>query len=193
MMKTKANGSSLFCKNGQPDFKNVIDKLNSEYEHTDESALILAYKTAKLYSTCRCCGVGKGVGAIFIKNGKIICFGYNGVSKYIQPCTKDTCIRVALKIPNHTNRDICYGDCAEKRAIANAVSNSIDLEGSTVYITKSPCVSCTKMLIDVGVKKVIYHKVYSDPDFSFRLMDMANVEYTELNSPRLTVIKRNDF
>lgn len=139
-MKTRVNGLSLHCKNVQIDFKKVVDRLNSQYDNTDDTALNLAYEIAKRYSTCRICGVGKGVGAIFVRDGQIISFGFNGVSGSMQPCTKDTCIRIANNTPRHVNRDICYGDCAEKRAIANAVKNKVNLDKSTVYITKSPCI-----------------------------------------------------
>ena len=132
--------------------------MNERYRETDDSALELAYEIAHKHSTCRLCGVGKGVGTIILDGSSIVNFGYNGAPCYISQCTKETCIRKVCGIPDHTNRDICYGDYAEKKAIPNACRYGINLVGTTACVTKSPCVSCTKIMIDAGIRKIIYHQ-----------------------------------
>ena len=165
-----------------------IESLNQQYDGSKESAMKLAYYVAHKYSTCRLCGVGKGVGVIVIEGDRIVDFGYNGVALGIPSCTKETCIRRVLNIPDHTQREMCYGDCAEKKAIANACRYGINLVGTTIFVTKSPCVSCTKLLIDVGIKQVIYHKLFSQPDFSMKLIEMANVGFEQVESPDLALL-----
>ena len=181
-MRIQVSDLSLSYEKEQSDFLREIALLNDQYNGTDESALVLAYNIAHKYSTCRLCGVGKGVGAIISDGNRIVDFGYNGVSRYISQCTKTTCIRSVCNIPDHTNRDICYGDCAEKKAISNACRYGIKLVGAIAYLTKSPCISCTKLLIDVGIKKIVYHREYSQPEFSNKLMDMAGVKIYQCNS-----------
>lgn len=156
--------------------------LNQKYDGSDESAMNIAYDIAHKYSSCRLCGVGKGVGAIIIRDNKIICYGYNGIVDNITPCTKDTCLRLARNIEHGTRRDECYGDCAEKRAFINAYKNNIDISNSKIVITKSPCVSCCKLLINLGIKEVIYNEIYKNSDFSFEILDKANIKYTRIKN-----------
>lgn len=156
--------------------------LNEKYDLTDESAMNIAYDIAHKYSSCRLCGVGKGVGTIIIKNNRIICYGYNGMVDNIVPCTKETCLRISRNIEKGTRRDECYGDCAEKRAFINAYANNIDLKGGKMYITKSPCASCCKLLINLGINEVIYDEIYKNSSFSFELLEKANIKYRKLNN-----------
>ena len=177
---------SLRClKNERFNYEKIISILNKNYYNNDEIAILLAYEIAHTFSTCRICGVGKGVGIVIVKNTKIIGFGFNGVSERLPACTKKTCIRIQKNIPDHTNRDICYGDCAEKKAILLAYKHGVNLEGGIAYVTKSPCSSCTKMLIDVGINKVVYHQKYSHPEFSEKLMSLANIPCKQFYSRRL--------
>lgn len=159
-----------------------LEEMNKEYDLTDKSAMNIAYDIAHKYSSCRLCGVGKGVGAIIIKGNKIICYGYNGMVDNITPCTKETCLRIARNIEHGTRRDECYGDCAEKRAFINAYSNNIDIRNSKIYITKSPCVSCCKLLINLGVTEVIYDELYKKSDFSFEILDKAGVKHRKITN-----------
>ena len=159
-----------------------LQKLNEKFDLTDESAMNIAYDIAHKYSSCRLCGVGKGVGAIIVKNNKIICYGYNGIIDKIEPCTKETCLRISRNISHGIRRDECYGDCAEKRAFINAYNNNIDILGSKIYITKSPCVSCCKLLINLGIEEVIFNEIYTNSDFSFELLEKCGIKYKRLQN-----------
>lgn len=159
-----------------------LNKINLDFDGTDESAMNFAYDIAHKYSSCRLCGVGKGVGAVIVKNNRIICYGYNGMIDKIKPCTKETCLRISRNIKHGTRREECYGDCAEKRAFINAYQNNIDIKSSKIYITKSPCVSCCKLLINLGIKEVIFNELYSNSDFSFELLNQAGIKYKKMNN-----------
>ncbi len=159
-----------------------LEKINSYFDGTDICAMNIAYDIAHKYSSCRLCGVGKGVGAVIVKNNKIICYGYNGMVDNIIPCTKETCLRIARNIEHGTRRDECYGDCAEKRAFINAYKHNIDISDSKIYITKSPCVSCCKMLINLGIKEVIFDSTYSNSDFSFEILEKASIKYRKIEN-----------
>ena len=163
-------------------FNEIIEDLNDKFDGTDESAMKLAYHIAHTYSSCKLCGVGKGVGAIIVKNNKIICFGYNGMVDKITPCTKDTCLCITREEDHKRDRHICYGDCAEKRAFINAYKHKIELSDSTIYITKSPCITCSKLIINLGITNVIYDTIYSNSGFSFELLREANIKYRLLRN-----------
>lgn len=161
-------------------FNSILDKLNKQFKETDRSAMEQAYYIAHNYSSCKLCGVGKGVGAVIKKDNKIICFGYNGMVDYITPCTKDTCLGIIREEEYRKDRNICYGDCAEKRAFINAYKYGIDLSNTTIYITKSPCISCCKLIINLGIKEVVYDAIYSNYpnyEFSFELLRKANIKH----------------
>lgn len=157
-----------------------LSEYNNKFDGTDQSAMEIAYEIASKYSSCKLCGVGKGVGAVVVKNDEIISYGFNGIVDKIVPCTKKTCLRLIRQIESGTRRDECYGDCAEKRAFINAYKNGIDLSNATIYTTKSPCVSCAKLLINIGIKEVVYDQTYSNSDFSFELLKMAKVKFRKL-------------
>lgn len=163
-------------------YGSILDELNKKFDGTDQSAMDLAYYIAHTYSSCKLCGVGKGVGAIIVKNKEIICFGYNGMVDNITPCTKDTCLCITREEDHKRDRNICYGDCAEKRAFINAYKNKIDLSNSTIYITKSPCISCCKLIINLGINEVIYDSIYSNSGFSFELLREANIKHRLLKN-----------
>lgn len=159
-----------------------LKNLNRCFDLSDESAMNIAYDIAHKYSSCRLCGVGKGVGAIIVKNNKIISYGYNGMVDNITPCTKDTCLRLSRNIEHGTRRDECYGDCAEKRAFINSYENNINIRGSKIYITKSPCVSCCKLLINLGIVEVVYNELYKNSDFSFEILQKAGVKCKKIEN-----------
>jgi dCMP deaminase len=142
----------------------------------------IAYEVAYKYSSCRQSGIGKGVGAVVVKNNKVITYGYNGVVDGVPMCTKETCLRLSRKIPHGTRRDECWGDCAEKRAIVNAYKNNINIENARIYVTKSPCVSCCKLLINLGIKEVIYDSVFSSSEFSFEILSRAGIKYRKIKN-----------
>ena len=75
-------------------------------------------------------------------------------------CTKDTCLYITREEDHKRDGHICYGDCAEKRAFINAYK--IALSDSTIYITKSLCIICCKLIINLGITDVIYNTIYSN-------------------------------
>lgn len=107
------------------------------------------------------CIKGK-VGAIIVKNDKIIAEGVNSVPNGIKPCTKETCLRYKLKLKSGENQELCFVVHAEQNALLNALNNHIDVKGSTLYVTKQPCIICAKMLINAGIKKIYYLEPYPD-------------------------------
>lgn len=101
------------------------------------------------------------VGAIAVKNGKVLATGDNSFHKCYD-CNVIGCIRDIQNIPSGTRREICYGICAEQRLFVNAVKKGIKLAGATLYVTSHPCRICEGIVAESGIKRVVYIKGFPD-------------------------------
>ena len=120
------------------------------------------------------CARGK-VGAIIVNNNKVLSKGNNSVPQGIQPCTEDTCMRKVHNLKSGERQELCRVVHAEQNAILNALKNKKSLDGSTIYVTKSPCMICAKLIISVGIKKIYYGNKYPDEE-AFHILKEAKVE-----------------
>ncbi len=127
----------------------------------------------KISNTANC--IKGKVGAILVKNNKIISKGVNSVPNGIIPCTEATCLRKKLNLKSGENQELCFAVHAEQNALINALNNKIDVKDSILYLTKQPCIICAKMLINAGVKKIIYLKSYPDK-YSEKLLREAGIK-----------------
>ncbi len=102
------------------------------------------------------------VGAVVVKNRRILCTGYNGTPTGITHCITAGCLRQQLKVPSGERHELCRGLHAEQNALLQASYYGIPIEGSTIYITNQPCSICAKMLINAGIKEVVVSEGYPD-------------------------------
>lgn len=109
-------------------------------------------------STC----LRRQVGAVLVKDKNILATGYNGTPKGIIHCSETGCLREQLKVPSGQRHELCRGLHAEQNAIIQAASHGVNISDATLYCTNSPCIICTKMLINAGISKVVYLEGYSD-------------------------------
>ena len=109
-------------------------------------------------STC----LRRFVGAVLVKNKQILATGYNGTPKGLAHCAETGCLREQLKVPSGKNHELCRGIHAEQNAVIQAAVHGVSVEGATLYCTHQPCVVCTKILINAGIKKIIYANPYPD-------------------------------
>ena len=122
-----------------------------------------------------CYQENRQVGAVIAKNKRILTTGYNGASSGIKSCKeKGECLRRKLNIPSGTRHEVCYATHAEQNAIIQAARMGICIDGATLYCTHQPCSICTKMIINSGIKRVVYQQGYPD-DFSLELFSEAGV------------------
>lgn len=110
-------------------------------------------------STC----IRRQVGAIIVKDKRILTTGYNGVPKGITHCTAESCLRNKLNIPSGEKHELCRGLHAEQNAIIQAAAHGVCIEGAVLYVTNQPCTICTKMLINCGIKTFHFADAYNDP------------------------------
>ena len=123
-----------------------------------------------------CYQENRHVGAVIVKDKHVLATGYNGAPAGVKSCKdKGECLRKKLNIPSGTRHELCFAVHAEQNAIAQASRFGISVEGATIYVTHQPCTICTKMIINSGIKKVIYKYGYPD-DFSLELLKEAGVE-----------------
>lgn len=124
----------------------------------------------KTRSTC----LRRQVGAVIVKDHRILATGYNGVPSNISHCIDQTCVRQELNIPSGERHELCRGMHAEQNAIVQAAKYGINIGGSTLYCTTQPCVICTKMIVSSGITKVIYKGRYSD-ELALQMMKEADI------------------
>src|SRR5512136_2014667 len=103
-------------------------------------------------STC----LRRQVGAVLVKDKNILATGYNGAPSGVAHCLDAGCLREQLGIPSGERHELCRGLHAEQNAIIQAAFHGIRIQGATIYCTNQPCVICTKMIINAGIKEVIY-------------------------------------
>ena len=122
-------------------------------------------------STC----MRRQVGAVMVKQKNILATGYNGTPSGITHCDVTGCLREQLNVPSGERHELCRGLHAEQNAIIQAARHGVNISDSTLYCTNSPCIICTKMLINAGIRKVIYLEGYSD-SLSMAMLEEAGIE-----------------
>lgn len=123
----------------------------------DEYFMEIAEVTKKR-STC----IRRHVGAVIVKDNRILATGYNGVPTGIEHCGKRGCLRDELKVPSGERHELCRGIHAEQNAIVQAAYLGVSIDESTLYCTNQPCILCAKMLINAGVKRIVIKEGYPD-------------------------------
>lgn len=116
------------------------------------------------------------VGAVIVRDKRILTTGYNGAPEGIKSCKeRGECLRRVKNIASGTMQEVCYAVHAEQNAIIQAARLGITLDGAVLYVTHQPCVICTKMILNAGIKKVIYKYGYPD-EFALELFKESGVE-----------------
>ncbi|MCO1601516.1 deoxycytidylate deaminase [Desulfosporosinus nitroreducens] len=109
-------------------------------------------------STC----LRRQVGAVLVKDKQILSTGYNGSPSGLQHCDEVGCLRQSLGVPSGERHEICRAVHAEQNALVQAAKHGVAITGADLYTTHQPCVLCTKLLINAGIKRVIYTHSYPD-------------------------------
>lgn len=143
-----------------------------QFDKWDDRFIELSKQIANWSS---CFQSGRKIGAIIVKNKRIVTTGYNGAPAGLKSCVeRGECMRRRLNIPSGTRHELCYAIHAEQNAIIQAAKLGISIDGATLYCTHQPCAICAKMIINAGIVRVVYAEGYPD-DFSLEIFDEANV------------------
>lgn len=124
----------------------------------DEYFMRIAAQVAER-STC----LRRQVGAILVKDKRILATGYNGAPSGLRHCSEVGCLRQERNVDSGEKQELCRGLHAEQNAIIQAALHGIQIAGSTMYSTHQPCVLCAKMVINGGIKEFVYAEGYPDP------------------------------
>jgi len=126
-------------------------------------------------STC----LRRNVGAVIVKDKRMLATGYNGAPRGLAHCLEVGCIRDRLKIPSGQRHELCRGLHAEQNAIIQASLYGISVKDSTMYITNQPCIICAKMLINAGVTELVIAAGYPDT-MAAKLLKEAKIKIREV-------------
>ena len=104
----------------------------------------------------------RAVGAVIVKDKRVLSTGYNGAPKGMKHCEEVGCLRQQLKVPSGERHELCRGVHAEQNAIIQAALFGVSIKGASMYITNYPCSVCAKMIVNAGIEEVVYGDGYPD-------------------------------
>ena len=122
-------------------------------------------------STC----LRRHVGAIIVKDKRILSTGYNGAPAGLKHCEEVGCLRESASIPSGERHELCRALHAEQNAIIQAANHGLSINGATLYCTNKPCIICSKMIINAGIVSIVYEDGYNDP-LADQMLDEAGLE-----------------
>jgi len=127
-------------------------------------------------STC----LRRNVGALIVKDKRILATGYNGAPTGLPHCLDVGCMRERLAIPPGERHEICRGIHAEQNAILQAALYGVSIKGAGLYCTHQPCALCAKMAINAGISRIIYSGDYPD-ELAAKMLKEAGVELVRVD------------
>ncbi len=129
-------------------------------------------------STCR----RRKVGAILVKDKRILATGYNGAPSGLPHCLDIGCLREDNNIPSGQRHELCRGLHAEQNVIIQAARYGIPIQGAILYCTTRPCVICAKMIINSDITAVYYQEGYAD-ELADQLLNEAEIKLMHWRPP----------
>lgn len=126
-------------------------------------------------STC----LRRQVGAVIVKDKRVLATGYNGSPAGLKHCLDIGCLRDELGIPSGERHELCRAIHAEQNAIVQAATSGTSIEGATLYCTTSPCVLCVKVLINSGIRDIYAGEGYPD-DLARQMLGEAGIQVRRL-------------
>lgn len=127
--------------------------------------------------------VKRKVAAVITKDRRIISTGYNGTPRGTRNCNEGGCPRCNSFAPGGTRLDECLCSHGEENAITQAAYHGVSVRGGTIYTTCSPCLQCTKMIINAGLLEVVYNAGYPLGETSLALLAEAGLTVRRVDDP----------
>ena len=124
--------------------------------------------------------VKRRVGSIIAVDRRIISTGYNGTPRGVRNCNEGGCPRCNSFAEGGTRLDECLCSHGEENAITQASYHGVSVRGATLYTTFSPCLMCTKMIINAGIEEVAYNTAYPMARISLNLLEEAGVKLRQV-------------
>jgi len=130
-------------------------------------------RMAELVATRSTC-LRRQVGAVIVKEKRVLTTGYNGAPRGLKHCAEVGCLREKYHVESGTRHELCRGVHAEQNAVIQAAYFGVSVKDSTIYTTAFPCVLCAKILVNAGIIEVVYKDNYVD-DLSKSILEESNV------------------
>ena len=127
-------------------------------------------------STC----LRRAVGAVIVKDKRILATGYNGAPSGVRHCAETGCLREQLKVESGMRHELCRGIHAEQNAIIQAAYHGVSVKGASLFCTNQPCSICAKMIVNAGIKRICYGSGYADA-LAREMLAEAGVELVQVN------------
>ena len=128
-------------------------------------------------STC----LRRAVGAVVVKDRRILSTGYNGAPTKVRHCLETGCLREQMAVPSGERHELCRGIHAEQNAIIQAAYHGVPIRDGSLFCTNLPCSICAKMIINAGIRKIYYLDGYAD-GMSKDMLHEAGVEVIKINA-----------
>ena len=126
-------------------------------------------------STC----LRRGVGAVVVRDRRILATGYNGAPTGMRHCLDVGCLREQRKVPSGERHELCRGLHAEQNAIIQAALHGVSVKDSTLYCTNQPCIICSKMIINAGIVHIFVRELYRD-DLAEEMLQESGIKVSRL-------------
>lgn len=144
----------------------------------DEYFMQMAELTSRR-STC----LRRHVGAVIVKDRRMIASGYNGAPRGMKHCGElGGCLREQLHVPSGERHELCRALHAEQNAIIQAAMMGNSIEGGTIYVTDHPCSICAKMIINAGLKRIVIRRGYPDK-LAVQILEESGLQVDRLPAP----------
>lgn len=133
----------------------------------------------KSRSTC----MRRQVGALIVKEKRILATGYNGAPMGCKHCTEIGCLREKLNVPSGQRHELCRATHAEQNAIVQAAYSGTSVKDGILYVTNQPCVLCAKLAINAGISKIVFKGDYPD-ELAMEMLKEAGIQIVRFDSDK---------
>ncbi|MGM0501241.1 MAG: deoxycytidylate deaminase [Bacillota bacterium] len=141
----------------------------------DQYFMELTHVVAKR-STC----LRRKVGAIIVKEKRVLATGYNGAPSSLPHCSETGCLREEKNVPSGERHELCRGLHAEQNAIIQAALHGSSIKNATLYCTHQPCILCTKMIINAGIQRIVFKGAYPD-QLAQKMLTEADIQLEQID------------
>ena len=131
----------------------------------DEYFMSMAELASKR-STC----LRRHVGAVIVRDNQVLSTGLPNC------CDLNECLRQKLGIPSGERHELCRAVHAEANAITQCAVNGTSCKGSTLYVTATPCIMCTKQIINAGIVRIVAEEMYPD-EMSLEMLKQSGISF----------------
>ena len=150
----------------------VIEETRTQPRPSWDEYFMKIAQVASMRSNC----IKRKVGAVIVRDRRIISTGYNGTPRGTRNCNEGGCPRCNSLASSGTRLEECLCSHAEENAITQSAYHGTSVKEGTIYTTFAPCLMCSKMIINCGIVEVIFNIDYPLNDTSFHLFEQAGVQ-----------------